>query len=344
MASRKRATAVLGFGAIAFLAACSGKIVDIGSQSTESQLLPSAVTVATSECSTGYAHSNVCCTGGDSTSTPSCVTWLDDPFHPCPSGYTTYPNANECCSLDNPADCSQCSAGTDDAGTPDGVVNGPSSGGDTPVANPSDPNGATGMPAACGGTVLPEPADGGTSGGGGTVSACDPRCPPGYTGVSPYDPQGCCQFDATGSSGTCFGEARADGTGSGVPDDAGVNPGGPEIDASTPDAGTDGGFKDGGTPVDGGTDGGFKDGGSSVDAGYYDGGGGSGYDPGAVCGFTCPDGWFTADVAAGVCCSNDKDGNEQCFAVVFPDDNGGGGGVDPGGPMVDAGAPTPVGD
>ncbi len=336
MASRKRASALLGFGAVAFLAACSGKIVDIGGQSSESQLLPSAVNVATNECGAGYAHSNICCTGGDATTAPSCVTWLDEPFHPCPTGYTTYPNAVECCSLDNPSDCSQCGSDVppaSDAGTPDGVYNDPSQGGDTPVA---DPNVSSPSSNACGGgTTLPQPIDGGSAGGGGGPSgypgACDARCPPGYTGVSPYDPAGCCTFDSSGAS-TCFGEARAGNTGN-YPDDASVNPGGPTVDASTPDAGPDSGFKDGGT---------------SVDAGYpgTDAGDPPPYDPNAVCGFSCPDGWFVEDVASGVCCSNDKDGNEQCFAVAFPGDNGGSGAVDPGNSVepTDAGPPPPIGD
>lgn len=342
MASRKRASALLGFGAVAFLAACSGKIVDIGGQSSESQLLPSAVNVATNECSAGYAHSNICCTGGDATTAPSCVTWLDEPFHPCPTGYTTYPNAVECCSLDNPSDCSQCGSDappTTDAGTPDGVYNGPSQGGDTPVADPSGPSSdsSSGSRACGGGSTPPSLPDGGTAGGGGGSSgypgACDPRCPPGYTGVSPYDPAGCCTYDSSGA-GNCFGEARSSGGSTGYPDDASVNPGGPMVDASTPDAGTGGGSIDGGT---------------NVDAGYPtdDAGDVPPYDPNAVCGFSCPDGWFVEDVAAGVCCSNDKDGNEQCFAVAFPDDNGGSGGVDPGGPIqpTDAGTPPqPIGD
>jgi len=323
MALRMRSFIVLGFGAIALTAACGGKIVDIGGQSTSQTLTPSTVTVANSQCADGYAHTNICCTGGDSADgkESTCESWPDEPFHPCPDGWTTYPNAAQCCSLDNPSDCSTCgSTGGDDAGTISNGSNGPSTGGDTPTTK--------GGSDICNGPdqTYPEPYDGGPytgDAGTGGVSSCDPRCPPGYSGISPFDPGGCCIYNSDGS-GSCFGEARADA-------DAGT---------SVVDASVDGGE---GVPIDAGPyDGGFDDGGVSLpDAGD------PGFDP--VCDLECPPGWFLADAAGGVCCNNDSSGNEECFAIPFPDDTGGGGGsdvppstgsggVNPGGPEIDAGS------
>lgn len=306
MASAKRSFIVLGFGAVGLLAACGGKVVDIGGNSTSQQVTPSAVSVATSECPSGYEHSNICCKGGGDGKEATCESWPDDPFHPCADGWTTYPNAAACCSLDNPSDCNSCG---------DGIYNGPNQ----PVGS-TPPSGGCG-----GGTTLPEPIDagvddGGTAGGGGT-SSCDPRCPPGYTGISPYDVGGCCMYNADGS-GECFGEARAGSTDAGVPDDAGT------------------------TVDDGGV---FLDAGPAPDAGVNPGGPDQPAPDGQVCSIDCPPGWFLADVAGGVCCNNGAGGQEECFAVVFPDDTGGGGastppsggsgGVNPGGPIQDASAP-----
>ena len=321
MALRKRSFIVLGFGAIALTAACGGKIVDIGGQSTSQTLTPSAVTVANSQCADGYAHSSICCTGGDSTDSnqSTCEAWPDEPFHPCPDGWTTYPNAAQCCSLDNPSDCTTCgSTGAPDAGV---ISNGGSTGGDTPTPPTASGSDICGGPNVAIGSIDGGPYDGDAGTGG--LAYCDPRCPPGYTGISPYAPEGCCIHYSDGSS-ACFGEARASTT----PDDAGF------YDAST-DAG----------PYDGGV----LDAGPAPDAGTYGG------DPtlGGTCDLVCPPGWFLADAAGGVCCNNDASGNEECFAIPFPDDTGGGGGsdvppstgtggVNPGGPEVDAGT-APVG-
>ncbi len=323
MALRKRSFIVLGVGAMGLLAACGGKIVDIGGQSTSQTLTPSAVTVASSQCADGYAHTNICCTGGDSSDgkESTCEAWPDEPFHPCPDGWTTYPNAAQCCSLDNASDCTTCgSSGGDDAGS--NVSNG--------GFNPSDPTPSTGGSTTgsdvCNGPIAgPSPIspDGGPytgDAGAGGVYACDPRCPPGYTGISPYDPGGCC-INYPDGTGACFGEARASR------DDAGLE------DASIDAGPYDGGVYDGGPAPDAGTGG--------SDPGFGDVG---------VCDLECPPGWFLADAAGGVCCNNDSSGSEECFAIPFPDDTGGAGGVDgtgpgtgsggvnPGGPEVDAGS------
>ncbi|MGH7280196.1 MAG: hypothetical protein ACRELY_01615, partial [Polyangiaceae bacterium] len=309
------------FGALALTAACGGKIVDIGGQSTSQTLTPSTVTVANSQCTDGYAHSNICCTGGDKGSESTCEAWPDAPFHPCPDGWNTYPNAAQCCSLDNPADCTSCGGGSDG----DNTANGDYDASGTPPTVSKGGSDICDPP-----TAYTLPDDGGPptiDGGVGDVTACDPRCPPGYTGISPYAPDGCCTTDSSGA-GLCFGEARAGRDDAGL-EDAGpptLPDGGPYDAGPAPDAGSNG------------TDPGFGGGGGETDN---------------ICDLECPPGWFLADAAGGVCCNNDSSGNEECFAIPFHDDNGGGGGTDvtppssgsggvnPGGPEIDAGsAPT----
>ncbi|MEO8875536.1 MAG: hypothetical protein ABI461_08115 [Polyangiaceae bacterium] len=311
MTFRFRSASILSLTTLTLLVACGGQIVSIGGESTSQSLTPSTVTVATESCPTGYQHANICCTGGDKSSEATCESWPNDPFHPCDTGYTTYPNAASCCSLENPADCLTCTA-------TDATL--PSAGnGDTPVDN-GTANGTASANACAPSTDNPPPLiDGGPYGGG---SSCASRCPPGYTGISPYDSAGCCQY--ANGVGTCFGESAANSTG---PDDAGMPPillpDGGEYDAGTDDAGPP--VIDGGSP-----DGGFKD--AGTDASVDPGGGtsgGSGSGGVSTCSFACPDGWFVADPTLGVCCNNTKDGAEECFAAVFPDDNGGSGGVDP---------------
>jgi hypothetical protein len=255
------------------LVACGGKTISIGSESTAQTVVPSAVTVATSACSQGFEHGNICCTGGGNGSDSSCESWPDDPFHPCDSGWTTYPNAATCCSLDNPSDCTG-SCGSGSVGNQGECQIGP-----TPIT-----------------------PDAGFTDAGIPAENCETRCPPGYTGISPYDSKGCCRSNGDGSS-ECFGEVSA--TATSTPDeDAGLPP------ILLPDGGVyDGGVVDAGTLP-----------GDSIDAGLPT--------PTVACEFNCPDGWFVADAVEGVCCNNTSSGGEECFAAVFPDDNGGGGGSD----------------
>jgi len=311
MTFRFGAATTLSLTALTLLFACGGQVVSIGGESTAQSLTPSAVTVATDSCPTGYQHANICCTGGSKTSSPTCEAWPNDPFHPCDSGYTMYPNAASCCALDNPADCLTCT-GTD-ATPPSTGTNGSKGSGGTPV----DTGTSTGGSNACASDNPPPLIDGGIGGGNTT---CENRCPPGYTGISPYDSAGCCQYDSNGV-GTCFGEAAA------TVDDASVPPillaDGGEYDGGVGDL-------DGGPFVDAGVvDGGSPQGGGSGGSGGGSTGGSGGSGGATTCAFACPDGWFVADPTQGVCCSNSKDGAEECFAAVFPNDNGGSGGVDP---------------
>lgn len=274
MTFRFGAATTLSLTAIVLMA-CGGKTVSIGSETQSDTITPSAVTVATSECSQGFEHSNICCTGGGNGDTPTCVAYPNEPFHPCDSGWTTYPNAATCCSLDDPATCA-----------------------------PSCGNGSTGNSGECeidpGQTPI-SISDGGTyEVDAGVTSTCESRCPPGYTGISPYDDKGCCRYDSADGTGTCFGESVAYADASTEPDDSGV---GPILLA-------DGGVYDGGSPT---VDAGFDDASVSVPP------------DGSInaCAFDCPDGWFVADAIEGVCCNNSSSGTEECFAAVFPDDNGG---------------------
>ncbi len=278
------------------LLACGGKTISIGSESAAQTVVPSAVTVATNTCSPGYEHSNICCTGGSKDSDPTCQSWPNDPFHPCDSGWTTYPNAATCCSLDNPADCT-ASCG----------------------------NGSEGNTGEC---QIPSSTAPYTSEDAGVFySSCETRCPPGYTGISPYDSAGCCRYNPDGSS-SCFGEASV--TATVTPEDAGSVP---------PILLPDGGVYDGGTPTADASVG-DDDAGCAPNC-EIDAGSGNGQP--VVCAFECPDGWFVADAVEGVCCNNSADGTEECFAAVFPDDNGGSGGTDVP-PSTSGSSPTPTVD
>jgi hypothetical protein len=294
MTFRFGAATTLSLTTLMLLVACGGKTISIGSESAAQTVVPSAVTVATSACSQGYEHANICCTGGSKGSEPTCQSWPNDPFHPCDSGWTTYPNAATCCSLDNPADCT-ASCGNDSTGNS----------GECQVPVSTGPNGGD---------------DAGVD-----YTSCETRCPPGYSGISPYAPDGCCQTNSDGTS-ACFGEATASTSRT------------PDADASVPPILLpDGGVYDAGT-VDAST---------GDDAGCYpnceiDAGSGNGQP--VACAFECPDGWFVADAVEGVCCNNSADGTEECFAAVFPDDNGGSssGGTDV--PPTVGVSPTPTTD
>jgi hypothetical protein len=279
MKFRLGAASTVSLTTLTLLVACGGKTISIGGENASQSTVPSAVTVATAQCNNGYQHANICCTGGDSGHESTCESWPGDPFHPCESGWTLYPNAAECCSLDNPADCDSCSGSSTGQGC------------DTPPTSIQIGDDA-GIPA----------------------DNCETRCPPGYTGISPYDSKGCCRANGDGSS-ECFGEANATANTT-TTEDAGVGP------ILLPDGGT----------YDAGSDNGCAPN-CVIDAGAS---------PTPVaCEFNCPDGWFVADAVEGVCCNNSSSGGEECFAAVFPDDNGGSGGSDVP-PSTSSTTPTPT--
>jgi hypothetical protein len=282
MTFRFGAATTLSLTAIVLMA-CGGKTISIGGETQSDTIVPSAVKVATSECSQGFEHSNICCTGGSNGSEPTCKSYPDDPFHPCDSGWTTYPNAATCCSLDDPSSCT-ASCG----------------------------NGSTGNSGEC--EIPPSTVSVSSDGGyvidaGASDTTCESRCPPGYTGISPYNSNGCCQTDSSGAE-TCYGESVAFADASAGRDDASVGP------ILLPD----GGVYDAGESVPPST--------GEVSA----------------CAFECPDGWFVADAIEGVCCNNSANGTEECFAAVFPDDNGGSGSDSTTTPTTGVGDPTPTAD
>ncbi|MEO6418364.1 MAG: hypothetical protein ABIP39_03110, partial [Polyangiaceae bacterium] len=85
--------------------ACGGKTISIGSNEADLQKIdPTKFSSAVGSCPAGYQHPNICCEGGTSTAS-MCGAYLDAPFHPCDAGWTTYPNAAECCALDDPSKC-----------------------------------------------------------------------------------------------------------------------------------------------------------------------------------------------------------------------------------------------
>jgi hypothetical protein len=302
MRFRLGAASTLSLTTLTLLVACGGKTISIGGNEPATQsVVPSAVTVATGECNDGYQHANICCTGGDPNATgdnstaPTCQSWPDDPFHPCDSGWTTYPNAAECCSLDNPADCSTC----DSSSTAEACATPPTS-------------------------VFIDAGPGVDAGTGIPADNCETRCPPGYTGISPYDSKGCCRYNTDGTN-ECFGESLSSATTN--YSDASVPP------ILLPDGGVyDAGADDAGVVT---PDSGCYPPDCQIDAGAST--------APVACEFNCPDGWFVADAIEGVCCNNSKSGGEECFAAVFPDDNGGSGGTDVP-PSTGTTTPTPIVD
>jgi hypothetical protein len=88
------------------LAACAGKTLSLGTNSTQSQeVAPSQVSGAVPPCGQGSAHPNVCCTAGPNQA-GSCVVYPESPFTQCDSSATTYPDPRSCCPLDGSGTCS----------------------------------------------------------------------------------------------------------------------------------------------------------------------------------------------------------------------------------------------
>jgi hypothetical protein len=193
-------TRVIGsFGALCagalVLAACSGKVLSLGTNSTASQeVAPSAVSGSVAACADGSAHPNVCCTAGPNQA-GSCVVYPQAPFTPCDPGATTYPDPRSCCSLDGSGTCSAPPAG--------GTSGGGSAGGGSSV---------------------------GSGGGGSGGTGCSYACPPGW--YSPDSSGTCCQTDSSGattctaSGGVDFGGPACSGscTCPACPDDSGTCP------------------------------------------------------------------------------------------------------------------------
>jgi hypothetical protein len=85
--------------------ACVGREVSVGANSSALSLVdPNQISAAPTACNSGAAHPNVCCQAA-SGQAAKCGTYPDEPFHPCDSGWTLYPDPRSCCSLDDPTSC-----------------------------------------------------------------------------------------------------------------------------------------------------------------------------------------------------------------------------------------------
>ncbi len=243
---------------------------------------------------------------------------VDVANYACPSGYQ---HANICCTGGNaqaPAQCESWNSDPFHACQPGWSVF-PNQAECCSLADPSqcvtcDANGNC----AGGGSGPQEPP-----------SCQNDRCPPGWDGISPEDPGGCCRYTASG--GECYGFANASDGGEPNVTDASLptKDGGPApLDASVDDGGV---MVDAGTgPDDAGI---IDDGGVEVDAGPP---------PPPPCDSMCPPDWAPVKDQPGVCCRTAPGGQaEQCFAFPVtgdPSGGGAGGGNDPNAPVAqDAG-------
>ena len=222
------------------LLACTGKVLFLGSNGTQSQAVsPTAVSGTVTPCTDGSAHPNVCCQAGPGKA-PACEVYPNAPFTACATGATTFPDPRTCCPLDGSGACVEppppdagappdSGVGSGDAGTggsDGGVCRSPCPVGWYP------PAGATGGECCqtdpSGGTVCGAPAS--TSPSCGTGCACPgctagtpcppcvcptPTCPPPVTecGTCPpgwttpaTDPGLCCSTSSAGAT-ECFSQA-----------------------------------------------------------------------------------------------------------------------------------------
>jgi hypothetical protein len=221
------------------LAACSGKTLDLGTNSTQSQeVAASDVSGTVTPCDTGSAHPNVCCTAGPNQPS-TCVVYPGAPFTQCDSGATTYPDPRSCCPLGGDGECDAppppppldagASGGGGGSGSgscgyvcPPGMYTPAGASDDTCCS--TDGSGAT----SCfgGGT------GGSTTGCGCACPACEPdsgdcppcacpacppptpscgACPAGWQTPQGAQPDLCCETDANGVI-ECFSQAQPGGS------------------------------------------------------------------------------------------------------------------------------------
>ncbi len=280
-----KALVLSAFACLPVLAACGGKTISIGNNQADlAKVDPTKFSANITSCPSGFAHPNICCEGGKDTPS-TCGAYLDAPFRPCDSGWSTYPNADECCSLEDPTKCvAPSSSGTGNIG---GGTNG--SGGSCNWACPPG--------------WWPETAT------QGETPPCDPSANGGNcsSGSGNSGSSGsCCQLLSSGGT-ICQGWA-VDIT---TPDCTFPVPQPyPDVDAGPPG--------DGGVVTDASVDGGAFDASPPppYDAGTYncDAGTSGGGTTGPSC--ACPDGFAVSSAEADVCCRGLADGSTECFSVA----------------------------
>jgi hypothetical protein len=195
--------AALGASAL-LLVACSGKVLSLGTNSTQSALVsPNDVSGTPGACDANTAHPNVCCTAGPN-EPASCVDYPSAPFTPCADGATTYPDPRTCCALDGSGACTAAPGSS--GGTP--ASSSSSSGGTIGSSSSSSGGNPTSSSSSSGGNpTSSSSSSGGGSSGGGTCGAN--VCPPGWYTPANASGNECCQTDASGatsctaSSGGC---------------------------------------------------------------------------------------------------------------------------------------------
>ena len=322
--TRKMLSSLIGaIGLLGMAAACSGQ-TSIGAHQNKQRMVdPADVVVGTEPCPAGYVHPNVCCTSSDADGDAACAVWIDEPLRACEQGWTTFPDGEACCSLDD-GDCLDCTVT-----------------GECPPPPPPDPNLPPPDPSTCEDLCPPGyVGDGPSSPGGccevapdGQILGCygggspgtEPMepCPPGYIGESPSAPGGCCEVGPNGEILGCYGSSS---TGTTEPTEP-TEPCPPGYVGESPSS--PGGCCE--VAPDGQILGCFGTGSSEVP------------DPIVVCPEPCPEGWTWSE-SDRACCTISPDGDYLCFATVSggdaPDASGssGGGSTEPPPPDADAGA------
>jgi hypothetical protein len=190
------------------LAACTGKVLSLGTNSTQAQeVAPSAVSGTVPACPAGAAHPNVCCTAGPNQA-GSCVVYPGAPFTQCDTGTTTYPDPRSCCPLDGSGNCASPPPSSSGGSGGSGSSSGGSAGGGCAYACPpgwyapanasgneccqTDSSGSTLCGASGGGAPGSSGSSGGSSGSGsgGTCGVCAcPACPDDGGACPPCDCQ-----------------------------------------------------------------------------------------------------------------------------------------------------------
>jgi hypothetical protein len=180
------------------LAACTGKVLSLGTNTTGAQeVAPSEVGGSVPPCSGGSAHPNVCCTAGPNQA-GTCVVYPGAPFTQCDNGTTTYPDPRSCCPLDGSGNCS----------------------------SPPSSSGGGGSSGSSGGST-----------GSGSGGSCAYACPPGSYSMSNSFGTECCQTDSNGGTSCSGGGSAGSSSSGGTPGQGGSSCGGVCACPACPDDG-----------------------------------------------------------------------------------------------------------
>jgi len=198
------------------LIACGDPTVSIGSNSGPVPVDPSSVQVSVLGCPDGYEHANICCTGDNGQNASACMRYIGTPFHPCATGWLTYPNDNVCCALHDPSDCAAATPPQIDTNAAPGDI----ACGIPPKCPPGtspDPTckgygcwsyvaGTGGKPATRDGFCVENKTPLPSSDGPSDDPSCVTHCPSNWF---PWSESGvCCRGDQRGAPEMCFASTR----------------------------------------------------------------------------------------------------------------------------------------